>query len=205
MMVIYEDDDVLVIHKPAGVPVDEISSLFPHAYLVHRLDRETSGVMILAKTECAAAHLREQFKSRTVEKRYVAVVRGRVKQNAGTIDKPISKGRRDFRKFTTRASGRGARREAVTRYHVRERFGNVTLLDVYPKTGRTHQIRVHLAAIGHPVVGDKRYGASAGDAPRHMLHAASLTLTLPSGSRATFDADLPKDFEDCVARAGMVT
>jgi 23S rRNA pseudouridine1911/1915/1917 synthase len=165
--------------------------------IVHRLDRDTSGVMVLARTAAALEHLGRQFHDRTVAKRYLAVVRGVVRRDAFVIDAPIGRHPTERKKMSTRTR---AGRAAVTRIRVRERFANTTLLEAAPETGRTHQIRVHLAAVGHAIVGDAVYGRPRKQDPaliaRHALHAASLTLTHPeTGERLEFVARLWPDME----------
>jgi 23S rRNA pseudouridine1911/1915/1917 synthase len=209
--VIYEDDAILVLNKPAGMTVHPAAgrstATLVNALLgretpvsraggsdrpgiVHRLDRDTSGVMVVAKHDDAYASLARQLKSRTVDKRYVAIVEGTPSPAEGIIDAAIG---RDPRSRVRMAVVEGGR-EAQTWYRVRERFAGASLLDVRPRTGRTHQIRVHLAAIGHPVVGDRLYGRGTMRANRQQLHAASVTFEHPtSGERVSFSAPVPPD------------
>ncbi len=207
--VLYEDADVIAINKPAGMVVHtgagQHSGTLVNAVLhrfgklssvggdlrpgiVHRLDRFTSGVILIARNDAAHRHLAEQFASRQVEKIYVALVHGRVKNDHGSITTPIT--RDPIRR--TRMTARLARgRQASTSYQVLKRFDKFTFLEVKIGTGRTHQIRVHLASIGHPVVGDKLYGAPASALGRYFLHARQITFTSPStGERITVTAPL---------------
>jgi 23S rRNA pseudouridine1911/1915/1917 synthase len=223
LVVLYEDAALLAIDKPAGMVVHPApgtrSGTVVNALLhrlgaldgvgaaerpgiVHRLDKDTSGVLLIARTVAALEALARQFRARTVEKRYVALVHGTVRPDHGTVDRPIGRDPRDRKRMSVRAP-RG--RSAVTRFTVRERLPRATLLDVAPETGRTHQIRVHLASIGHPIVGDAVYGGrrrraddEAGTAlascPRQALHAARLVVAHPlDGRRLVLEAPLPPD------------
>lgn len=216
--ILYEDDDLLVLNKPPGISVhpslhepsgtlaDALLSSFPELRgvgdparpgIVHRLDKDTSGVLVVAKNQEAYAELKELFRSRKIEKEYTAIVAGRVKAPRGTITLPI--GRVGMRRGVE-GPGRplGKVREAITNFVVRRRFRDATLLALHPKTGRMHQLRVHLAAIGHPVLGDKLYGGKHAllRASRQMLHASSLTFSRLDGKRYTFEADPPEDFQE---------
>jgi 23S rRNA pseudouridine1911/1915/1917 synthase len=161
--------------------------------IVHRLDRLTSGVILVARTDAAHRHLAEQFSSRTVDKVYLALVHGRLKADRGRIERPIT--RDPFRRVRMTAKlARG--RSALSEYQVLKRFERFTLLEVRIGTGRTHQIRVHLASIGHPVVGDTLYGAPAGTLDRYFLHAQRITFTSPaSGERITVEAPVPAELQ----------
>lgn len=223
--ILYEDDDLLVLNKPAGLVVHPApghqAGTLVHAILhycpdlpgigeerrpgiVHRLDKETSGVMVVAKTDAALASLATQFKGRRVRKTYIALVHGEVKAPEGQIAADIGRHERDRKRMAVRTR-KG--REAVTIYRVVTRLSGLTLLQLQPQTGRTHQIRVHLSAIGHPVVGDKVYGGrrerKAGvegwrlgvGAERHLLHAWKLGLFHPRTEKwMEFEAPLPPDF-----------
>jgi len=214
--VLYEDADVIAINKPAGMVVhsgagqhsgtlvNAVLHRFGHQLssvggdlrpgIVHRLDRFTSGVILIARNDAAHRNLAEQFSSRRVEKIYLALVHGRVKNDQGSIATPIA--RDPVRR--TRMTARLARgRQASTSYQVLKRLEGFTFLEVKIGTGRTHQIRVHLASIGHPVVGDKLYGAPGSALGRYFLHARQITFSSPStGERITLSAPLPLDLED---------
>jgi 23S rRNA pseudouridine1911/1915/1917 synthase len=208
--VLYEDADVIAINKPAGMVVHTgagrhsgtLVNAVLHRFgklssvagdlrpgIVHRLDRFTSGVILIARTDAAHRHLAEQFASRQVEKIYLALVHGRVKKDQGQITTPIARDPVARVRMTARlAHGR----HAITSYQVLKRLEGLTFLEVKIGTGRTHQIRVHLASIGHPVVGDKLYGAPAGTLGRYFLHAREISFTSPgSGKRITVQAPMP--------------
>lgn len=220
--VVHADDDVIVVDKPAGLVVHPGSgnesgtlvhgllALFPEIVsvgdperpgIVHRLDKGTSGLLVVARNTRAYESLVGQLGARTVDRRYVALVIGRVASDAGMIDAPLGRGDRDPTKMAVARDGR----EARTRYDVRRRFTDpepLTLLDCKLETGRTHQIRVHLAAIGHPVAGDARYGGVRAAVPldRPFLHAAALGFDHPAtGERMTFTSPLPPDLEEALA------
>lgn len=213
--VIYEDNDVVVVNKPAGMIVypdgkhdyPALSAWLAEQYgegnfhFVHRIDRETSGVLILAKTESAHTFLKEQFQNREAKKVYRAFVHGPLKDERGIIDKPIGSSRGGLGpRSATRPIG--TQRDAVT---VWKRLGNSSgaggdgfaYIEAFPKTGRTHQIRVHCASIQHPIVGDSLYAPGRPAVlgfGRLALHALSLAIELPSGKTMTFEAPLPPDF-----------
>lgn len=216
LTVLYEDRDVLVVDKPAGMvvhpaPGHDSGTLVNAALgytgalapdepnrpgIVHRLDRDTSGVMILARTRHAHDVLAAQFEDRSVDKRYIALVDGLPSSPKASIDAPLGRDPRNRQRMGIVARGR----PAVTDYTVTTAYRDPwrALLEVHPHTGRTHQIRVHLASIGHPVTGDAVYGRG-GEPGRQFLHAASLTVTLPDGTRHTFEAPLPPDLADFLA------
>jgi 23S rRNA pseudouridine1911/1915/1917 synthase len=221
LAIVYEDPDLLVVNKPAGMVVHMgagvksgtlVNALLHHVAtlsgvggelrpgIVHRLDKMTSGLVIVAKNDAAHRRLSEQFKSREVHKTYVALVHGRVAQDCGQISKPV--GRDPLRRTRMKAGGIAAR-QALTRYRVVRRLPHFTLVEAQPETGRTHQIRVHLASGGHPVVGDTTYGAptklrlEGREAPtltRTFLHAAKLVFQHPrTGQSLNFEAPLPEE------------
>jgi 23S rRNA pseudouridine1911/1915/1917 synthase len=171
---------------------------------VHRLDKETSGVMVVARTQEALKALSAQFKSRVVQKRYVALVSGVIKKGSGTIDVGLGRHVKERKKISVHTH---KAREAVTLYKVKERFKNATLVEVEIKTGRTHQIRVHMAHIGHPVLGDRTYGGTRATKlddnaiPRQMLHAETLSLLHPvTGLPMTFSVPPPQDMAEAIKR-----
>lgn len=211
--IVYDDSDLLVVNKPHGMTthpahgnmvhtlVNAVLSYLPtlpesdspaRPGIVHRLDKDTSGLIIIAKTPSALADLSSQFKSRLVKKTYLALVRGKLKLSSGIIDAPIRRDRVRRQRMAIDAAGRPAR----TAYTVMEQLSGYTLLEVCPETGRTHQIRVHLASIGHPVVGDIVYGAKSELVGRQFLHALRLSFLLPTSREAVeFTAPLPVDLQ----------
>jgi 23S rRNA pseudouridine1911/1915/1917 synthase len=211
--ILYEDDDLLVVDKPAGLTVhpapghpshtlvNALLSHFPHLAdisdslrpgIVHRLDKDTSGVMLVAKNNAAQADLAEQFKTHSVSKAYLVLVKGKLTPENGIIEAAIGRDPRDRKRMAVVAGGR----EARTEYKVIKYIGDYTLLEVMPETGRTHQIRVHLAAIGFPVVGDKVYGVKSPYLSRQFMHACRLGFSLPStGEYVEFKSELPPDLE----------
>jgi 23S rRNA pseudouridine1911/1915/1917 synthase len=211
--IVYEDADLLVIDKPAGMTVHPapghpsatlVNAILAHCDdlsgvggvlrpgIVHRLDRDTSGVILVAKNDAAHNALARQLKARTVEKTYVALVEGTPKPAEGVIDAPIARDPRNRQRMAIVEGGR----EAVTAYRVVERFRGYALVEARPKTGRTHQIRVHLAAIEHPIVGDRVYGKASPLVGRQFLHAARIAFEHPrTGERVTFEAPLAGDLQ----------
>jgi 23S rRNA pseudouridine1911/1915/1917 synthase len=170
--------------------------------IVHRLDRGTSGLLVAAKNDTAHRHLADQFRAHSVERQYLALVRGVPKADQGEIDAPIGRARSDAKRFTTRSPGRT--RTALTRWAVERRFAEFALLRVWPRTGRTHQIRVHLAAMGLPIAGDPVYGGGRRANPfpaldRQALHAAVLGFVHPRDQRKLlFESPLPADLASLV-------
>ena len=227
--IIHEDDTLVVVNKPAGLVVHPAAGIhsgtlanalahhfqqLPNAAtvrpgIVHRLDRDTSGLLVVAKTEAALENLSDQFRARSVYKSYVALVHGRINSDSGRIDQPLA---RDPSNRTRMAVVRGGR-SALSVYRVKRRFTRFTLLDVELKTGRTHQIRVHLAWLKHPVVGDETYGAGRDNTVqnaklksqirnlgRHFLHAEKLAFAHPAtGERALFHSPLPPTLSDLLS------
>jgi len=214
LSIVYEDDDLIVIEKPAGLVVHPApghpsgtlaNALIAHAPdiniagtnrpgIVHRLDKDTSGLIVAAKSDRGRTSLVSQWESRRVKKDYVALASGSIVESEATIDAPIG---RDPKNRQRMAVVRGGR-PAVTRFQVRERFDAATLLDIEIETGRTHQIRVHLAFIGNPVIGDRVYGQkvpSGLSVGRQFLHASGLAFQLPGGRSVAFSSPLPEDLQ----------
>lgn len=192
--VIYEDDKVLVLNKPAGLLSEAKGEYCPEktladfGFVAHRLDRDTSGVIILAKDEETKMFLKKQFQDRTTKKTYFAIVSGRPKLDEARIDLPLA---RDLKRPTTfRVDPNG--KEAETFYRVAKSNDKYSLVELHPTTGRTHQLRVHMKYTGHPILGDPVYGGEKAD--RLYLHANKLEITLPNGERRVFEAKLPKEF-----------
>jgi len=209
--IIYEDNDLLAVDKPAGLTVhpapghpghtlvNAVLSHFPgladisdslRPGVVHRLDKDTSGVMLVAKNRTSQQNLSDQFKAHSVVKAYLVLVRGRLTPEQGIIEAPMGRDPRNRKKMAVVSEGR----EARTEYRVIKYLGNYTLLEVMPETGRTHQIRVHLSAIGYPVVGDSVYGVKSPYLSRQFLHASRLGFKHPSTDEyVEFTSDLPPD------------
>jgi 23S rRNA pseudouridine1911/1915/1917 synthase len=230
--ILYEDKNVIVVNKPAGmivhpgagnrtgtlanallyrricresgpaaVPAFPVPACGERTGIVHRLDKDTSGVIIAAWNDEALAFLAGQFKQRLAKKRYAAIVRGRMKENSGRIDKPIIRDPSDRKRFTV-SEDPFKGKPAVTRYKVIRNWGDYALLLVRPATGRTHQIRVHLRSIGNPVAGDLVYGPPDPAFPKTglMLHSSRLEITLPGADKpSVFRAPLPTRFEEMMA------
>ena len=198
--ILYEDKDLLVINKPAGVDMAELGTDPKYQFAVHRLDKDTSGVLLVAKTAEMKDQLQAQFKERQVKKTYLALVYGQVKMPLGrqelTINYPIGRSRNDPRKRVARVKTAGKEREALTKITIKETLGDYTLIEARPETGRTHQIRVHLKAIGHPVACDHLYAEGKicpAGLTRQALHAAKLEFILPNGQPLSIEAPIPKD------------
>jgi 23S rRNA pseudouridine1911/1915/1917 synthase len=225
LAVLHEDEDLIVLDKPAGIVVHPapghpggtlVNALLHHCDdltgvgdvlrpgIVHRLDRGTSGVLVVAKSDLAHRHLAEQFRDHSVDRVYLALVRGTPGAESGTVDLPIGRHVRDRKRMSVRTRGG---REAATQWRVARRFSRSgrTLLEVRPRTGRTHQIRVHLATIGLPIVGDPVYGRGGRAAPessleRPALHAERLAFTHPrTGQRLDFRTPPPPDLAKLLA------
>ncbi|MDD4635790.1 MAG: RluA family pseudouridine synthase [Dehalococcoidales bacterium] len=214
LSIVYEDKDIIVVDKPAGLSVhpgpghpdktlvnailgynSEIScGDAERPGIVHRLDKDTSGLIIIARHPKAHLYLSNLFKNRQVKKTYIALARGHLSPESGFIDAPIVRDRSHRKRMAITTNGSG--REARTGYRVVEYINDFTLLEVMPETGRTHQIRVHLAAIGHPIFGDCTYGSNSIILPRQFLHAYKIVFRLPSsGEELEFTARLPEDLE----------
>ena len=226
--VLYEDNDVVVINKPAGLVVHadgkreeptltewidknypgskgvgepltlSNSDVIERSGIVHRIDRETSGAMLIARNQPAFLYFKKQFQDRTISKIYHAFVYGEMKDDDGVIDRPIGRSKKDFRQWSAQRGARGAMREAVTHYKVLARISGFSLLRRFLKTGRTHQIRVHFKAINHPIVSDSLYASKKGEAlgfERLALHAYLIEFNLLDGKRIKIVAPHPEDFE----------
>jgi len=237
LKIIYEDNDVLVIDKPAGIIVfnesqsaeksliDLLIELYPPLKntgnmprygVVHRLDKDTSGIILVAKNNETLSFLQKQFKTRRVEKRYIALVSGNIENKEGTIETLIGRSPKDRIKqkvFLPGEPGSAGKRQALTSYKALEKFEKYTLLEVIPKTGRKHQIRCHLSYIHHPIAGDKLYGFKNQPCPkgltRHFLHAGYLKIEMPSGETPhqskhgtgqvkEFESELPEDLKKII-------
>ena len=232
--IVYEDDDIVVVNKPAGMVVHPapghehgtlVSALLWHCRgslssingvlrpgIVHRIDRDTTGLVAVAKNDAAHLALAEQLKDHTMRRKYSAIVVGRLPEESGRIDKPIARHPTDRKKMAVARPSDASARGAVTHYRTVLFSEGFTLAECELETGRTHQIRVHMASIGHPVLGDPVYG---GDRTlfqrRHpalftgqMLHAKELTLIHPStGETVTFHADEPENFKKCASLLGL--
>lgn len=219
--ILYQDADVVIVNKPSGMVVHPaagnesgtlVNALLYHVHdlsgiggemrpgIVHRLDKDTSGLILIAKNDAAHTALSEQFKQRTMEKHYRAVAHGSFAKPEGLIDAPIGRHPVDRKKMAVVANGKPSR----TEWHVLEQLHGATYLDVHLLTGRTHQIRVHMLSVGHPLLGDKIYAPNLKTAVRVlrlMLHAYSLAFTHPTtGERLTFCAPLPAAFEETLQK-----
>jgi 23S rRNA pseudouridine1911/1915/1917 synthase len=237
--IIYEDENVLVLNKPAGLvvhddgkerevkeetlcdwilaqypemenvgePIDTGKEIIKRPGIVHRLDKETSGAIILAKNQNSFNFLKEQFQERLAKKVYNTVVWGNIKNDSGVVDAPIGRNGKDFRQWSATRGARGQMREAVTEYKVLSRFEEggekFVFLEVRPKTGRTHQIRVHMKYLNNPIVGDKLYAENRPYVlgfERVALHAKSLSIEIPEKGVKTFEAPYPEDFLGLITR-----
>jgi len=229
--VLYEDDQVLVLNKPSGLVVhadgkidtktiaDWILDNYPDLRgvgepafydgktidrpgIVHRLDKGTSGVLVVAKNQESFLGLKEQFKKREIEKIYNAFVYGSPKEKEGIIDRPIGRSVKDFRRWSAQRGGRGKLRKAETHYKVLESNETHSFLEIKPKTGRTHQIRVHLKAINHPVICDSLYAPKRECAlgfERLALHALSISFKNIQGEILNIGSPLPQDFNNALS------
>jgi len=239
--ILYEDKDVVVINKPAGLVVhpdgktkektlvDWIIKNYPRAKnvgeptvlsdgtkilrsgIVHRIDRDTSGVLIIAKNKKSYEFLKQQFQDRKVHKVYNAFIYGNLNEERGMIDRPIGRSTTDFRKWSAQRNVRGEMREAVTYFKVLARKDGFSFVEAMPKTGRTHQIRVHFKAINYPIVHDDLYATkffleqeNQLGFKRMALHARELEIEIPSGKTIKVVAPYPEDFEKVVADFGLL-
>ncbi len=236
--IVYEDDALLLINKPAGLVVHPghgnytgtlVNALAYHFEnlpknsserpgLVHRIDKDTTGLLVIAKTETAMSHLAKQFEAKTTEREYIAIVWGNVKEDEGTIEGNITRHLKDRMQMSV-SQDPEIGKPAITHYKVLERFGYVTLISCQLETGRTHQIRVHMKHLGHPLFNDERYGGHLilkGTTftkykqfiencfkilPRQALHAKTLGFIHPvTGEMLRFDTNLPQDMQDCIEK-----
>lgn len=186
--VLEDEDDVSIVDRPG---------------IVHRLDRDTSGVMLLARTAIAHGRLKKQFMNREIKKTYRAFVYGHLREERGTIDRPIGKSRSDFRQWSAQRGSRGVMRDAITDYRTILSAPSASYVEVFPRTGRTHQIRVHFKAVQHAIVCDSLYAKSKPPIlgfERLALHALSISFTHPTtGKPVRFEAPLPPEFETAEA------
>ncbi len=224
--IIHEDESLIVINKPAGLVVhsDQRTSeptlaewlltrspalatvggmhtldnarYEPRMGILHRLDRETSGILLVAKNDEVFYFVQRQFSDHSIQKTYCAFVEGVFESKSGIVELPIGRSRSDFRRFATGVDARGTLRKATTTFNIIATNGKYSFVELIPKTGRTHQLRVHMHAIGHPIVSDSRYGSSyALGFDRVALHAQKIEFTHPNGVRMAFEAPFPADFE----------
>lgn len=240
IQILYENDEVLAVDKPAGLVVhpdgrtkeptlaDWLLEKYPSIKgvgetipltkggviekwgIVHRIDRETSGVLLVAKTQASFLNLKSQFQARTIKKSYRTIVQGVFKEADGTINKPIGRSKSDFRRWSAEYGARGELREAVTEYHTlgegEIKNTKLSYLEVNPHTGRTHQIRVHLKAVGHPILHDDLYapkGPHLLGFKRVALHAFSVEFKGLNGVEYRVEAPLPVDFKEALAEMGL--
>jgi 23S rRNA pseudouridine1911/1915/1917 synthase len=235
--ILYEDKDIVAVDKPAGIVVhpdgkskgpfltDWILEKYPKTKkvgepietkdygiierpgIVHRLDRDTSGVFLIAKTKKGYDYLKKQFQNRTILKKYYAFVYGELKDQFGIINRPIGRSPRDFRRWSATRGARGEMREAETWYTLLASRSGFSFVEAEPKTGRTHQIRVHFKAINHPVVCDRLYAAEKPDAlgfSRTALHASSIVFKNCAEKEITVKSPIPDDFKNAFEELGIV-
>jgi len=224
ILIVYEDENIIAVNKPAGLTVhpdgkrakptlvDWISEKHPEMKsvgessdrpgIVHRLDKETSGILLLAKNQETFLFLKKQFQEQEVKKTYKAIVYGVLKEGKGIIDMPIARSAKDFRQKSAQGRMRGKARRAITEYEVLAKGSEYSFVEVYPKTGRTHQIRVHFKSIGHPIVCDSLY-APKRECPKELgrlaLHAFALEFKTPQGTMLRLEAPLPDDIKQTIA------
>ncbi len=204
--IIFEDENLIVLDKPAGINADDIPRR------VHRLDKDTSGVLLVAKNDKILEFLQKQFQARNVEKKYIALATGNIKNAQGIIKSLIGRSPKDRRKqkvYLPNEPKAEGKREAITKYAVLRRFSakggfasggkDYTLIEARPQTGRKHQIRAHFAYLGHPIAGDKLYGFKNQPCPkelkRQFLHASSIKIKMPNNEIKKFESQLPKDLQ----------
>jgi len=194
--IIFENEDLKIIDKPAGVNSDDIEKR------IHRLDKDTSGILMVAKNDKALEFFQNQFKDKKIKKKYVALITGHLKSDSGEIRTMLGRAPGDRRKqkaFSLNDPGAQDKREAITRYKLLKRFEKYDLIEVEPLSGRKHQIRAHFTYLGNPLAGDKLYGFKNQPTPkgleRQFLHATYLKTTLLGGEEKEFQSDLPEDLK----------
>lgn len=222
LTIIFEDSNLLILDKPSGLVVhpfdysteetlvDMLQGSHPEIFTItnpvtlqdgrtmnlggiaHKLDRDTSGVLVVAKNRETFDEIKQQFKNQAVQKIYLTLVEGVIEKDTFTIDGPLGRNKKDYKQMVNPSNPRGELRSAVTDVHVLKRTNTTTLVELSPKTGRTHQLRAHMTHIGHPIIGDKAYGSTT-DTPRIMLHAQKITFTLFEKDY-TFESDVPQTF-----------
>lgn len=242
--VLQETTDYIAINKPAGIIVhadgksdeptivDWVKGQYPNIIgvgepmmladktvierpgIVHRLDRDTSGVLLIAKTQEMFVHLKQQFQDHTIQKKYLAMVYGHVKNDSGTIDAAIGRNTKDFRRWHAGRGTRGTVRSAVTRYQVVQRFEKdgepFTLVELYPQTGRTHQLRVHMKYLGYPIIGDSLYGGKRLETSnnlgffRQALHARTIKFSDLTTQIVEVTAPMPADFQNVLEQQDLL-
>lgn len=220
--VIFEDDNILVINKPSGIVVhpfdfgneatilDFLKENYSETFtihnsvtlqdgrtinlggIVHKLDRDTSGVLVIAKNQKTFDELKNQFVNHQIQKTYITLVEGIITEDNIHINAPLGRNKKEYKQRVNPENPRGELREAITDVHVIERKSTTTLVELVPRTGRTHQLRAHLAHIGHPIIGDIAYGSTTAT-PRIMLHAQKLSFTIDEHSYS-FESEIPKEF-----------
>ncbi len=225
--IIYENENFIVINKPAGIIThpafendkrESVSTRLLKKYpeiknvgenplrpgIIHRLDKDTSGILVIAKNQKTFTELKNQFKNREIKKEYLALIQGILKEKNGIIDTPIARSKREPFRFRKSTKNNETSRDAKTEYELVKTYKSqdvdYSLLKVYPLTGRTHQIRVHLASIGHPIIGDKKYGFKKTpnlDLNRPFLHSNSIEFSLNS-KRYKFEAEIPKELKNAL-------
>jgi 23S rRNA pseudouridine1911/1915/1917 synthase len=215
--IVFEDDDILVINKPTGLTTHPASGHYSHTLvnallhygcslstingplrpgIVHRLDKDTSGVMVVAKNDFAHLDLAEQFRRHSVKRKYIAIVKGRLEHDQGIIDYPLSRDPQNRLKMKVDFQKKS--KQALTRFKVLKRYNQATVVELFPHTGRTHQLRVHLNFLGHPILGDARYG-KRGQFKRLKLHAKVLGFQHPRTNKfIEFHSQLPQCFSDII-------
>jgi len=215
MKIIYEDENLLVIDKPAGIDIlalgIELARQHPELKeverngIIHRLDKDTSGVILIAKSNQGLIFFQKQFKNKEVEKRYIALTIGNIKNDNGIIETLIGRNPSNGKKqkvFLNEEPGSQGQRRAKTDYKVIGRFKDYTLIEISPKTGRKHQIRCHFSYIGHPIARDKVYGFKNQPCPaglaRQFLHASYIKIKMPNGEIKEFSSELPEELKEII-------